>query len=231
MEASHMSIAETIKQARERMSLTQEDLAEKLEVSRQAVSKWELGTSVPSAENLKALEEVLGVSFSKERAVPKTRPDRKTPALALIGLLAGLVLAALFVGVYLAVRSEHIHEPLPMEPSAPVVTCAAFFDENAMPLRPDQGDGWNLFAPGEKVLMIVRFQGAVDAVSLFLTPTGTETFDLRQQLAVQSVDDGRDFALFALDVPEDMMGHLDIVLESGGTKSVAETLNVAANLE
>lgn len=225
-----MSIAETIKQARERLGLTQEDLAEKLEVSRQAVSKWELGTSAPSAENLKILEEVLGVNFSKGD-VPKTRPDRRMSTLAFIALLAGLVLAAaLSIGFYLAVRSEHVHAPVPMEPSAPVVTCAAFFDGDAMPLRPDQGDGWNLFAPGEKVLMIVRFQGPADAVSLFLTPTGTETFDLRQQLAVQAVDDGRDFAIFALDIPEDLMGHLDIVLESGGTKSVAETLNVAADM-
>ena len=48
-----MSIAETIKQVREARGLTQEDLAEKCEVSRQAVSKWELGASAPTPENLK----------------------------------------------------------------------------------------------------------------------------------------------------------------------------------
>jgi len=226
-----MNIAEMIKQARERLGLTQEDLAEKLEVSRQAVSKWELGTSVPSPENLKILEGVLSVSFPRGD-VPKTQPNRKITALALIGLVAGLVLAAvLSIGVYLAVRSGHVHEPVPMEPLAPAVVCIAFFDGNARPLQPDQGDGWNIFPVGETVLMVVRFQGSVDAVSLFLTPTGTETFDQREQLAVQAVYDGRDFALFSLDIPEDMMGHLDIMLESGGTQTVAETLNVAAGMD
>jgi len=226
-----MNIAEIIKQARERLGLTQEDLAEKLEVSRQAVSKWELGTSVPSPENLRVLEKVLSVSFPRGD-VPKTQPGRKITVLALIGLLAGLALAAvLFIGICLAVRSEHVHAPAPMEPSAPAVTCIAFFDENARPLQPDQGDGWNIFPVGENVLMVVRFQGDVNAVSLFLTPTGTETFDQREQLAVQAVYDGRDFALFALDIPEDMMGHMDIMLESGGTQTVAETLNVAASMD
>lgn len=58
-----MNISDIIRQAREELGLTQEDLAERLEVSRQAVSKWELGASVPSPENLALLEEVLGVSF------------------------------------------------------------------------------------------------------------------------------------------------------------------------
>ncbi len=35
-----MNIADTIRQSREARGLTQEDLAERLEVSRQAVSKW-----------------------------------------------------------------------------------------------------------------------------------------------------------------------------------------------
>ena len=79
-----MNISDIIKQAREEMKLTQEDLAERLEVSRQAVSKWELGASVPSPENLKLLEEVLGAAFPapeaeviSEETVPGAPP--KTP--------------------------------------------------------------------------------------------------------------------------------------------------------
>lgn len=67
-----MNISEIIKQAREELGMTQEDLAERLEVSRQAVSKWELGASVPSPENLRLLEELLGVEFpAPEEAAPK----------------------------------------------------------------------------------------------------------------------------------------------------------------
>lgn len=74
-----MNIADTIRQARERLGLTQEDLAEKCEVSRQAVSKWELGVSVPTLENLKILEEVLEVTFETERAEEAPPSGHKPP--------------------------------------------------------------------------------------------------------------------------------------------------------
>lgn len=40
-----MSFAENLKQLRKERQLSQEELAEMLDVSRQAVSKWELGVS------------------------------------------------------------------------------------------------------------------------------------------------------------------------------------------
>ena len=44
--------------------MTQEFVAESLGVSRQTVSKWENGLSVPDAEQLRDLAAVLGVSVS-----------------------------------------------------------------------------------------------------------------------------------------------------------------------
>lgn len=41
-----MSFAERLKQIRKEKGLSQEDLAELLDVSRQAVSKWEQGVSL-----------------------------------------------------------------------------------------------------------------------------------------------------------------------------------------
>lgn len=43
--------------------LTQEELAEKLDVSRQTLSKWETGESVPDIDKCKKLAEVFGVSL------------------------------------------------------------------------------------------------------------------------------------------------------------------------
>ena len=57
------NIAETIKQARETLNMTQEDLAEKCEVSRQAVSKWERGESSPDTDNLIALARLYNISL------------------------------------------------------------------------------------------------------------------------------------------------------------------------
>ncbi|MEE0636314.1 MULTISPECIES: helix-turn-helix domain-containing protein [Adlercreutzia] len=46
---------------RRRCGMTQEFVAHELGVSRQAVSKWEKGTSDPSTHNLIALAELYGV--------------------------------------------------------------------------------------------------------------------------------------------------------------------------
>ena len=246
-----MNLSDSIRQARESLGLTQEDLAERLEVSRQAVSKWELGASVPSPENLRLLEEALGVSFPPpEEAAPRTAaaseegPEaaEKAPfwngrrvVLLILGTL--VLLALLSIGIITALmRETHTDVPRRQEPC---LTGVSFFDEDAAPLRPDLGDGWYCFAPNRKVLVAVEFQNGwdadagmaagVDAVSLFLTPSGTETFDLRQQVGVQAVADGTHLAFFALHIPQGLSGHLDIVLESGGVQTVADTLNIMAD--
>ena len=50
-----MILHQKLKYLRKRMGLSQLELAEKMQVSRQAVSGWEAGTSRPSIENVKSL--------------------------------------------------------------------------------------------------------------------------------------------------------------------------------
>ena len=57
-----MEISEKILQLRKANNLTQEELAEKLNVSRQSVSKWESGQTIPELEKLIALSEVFQVT-------------------------------------------------------------------------------------------------------------------------------------------------------------------------
>lgn len=47
---------------RKRHGLTQSNVAEKLNVSRQAISRWESGVASPTIENLKGLSSLYGVS-------------------------------------------------------------------------------------------------------------------------------------------------------------------------
>lgn len=56
-------IGEKIKSKRKELNLTQEYLAKELNISRQAVSKWEKGISEPSMENLVKLSEIFGVDI------------------------------------------------------------------------------------------------------------------------------------------------------------------------
>ena len=56
------SLGELLKAYRTDCKMTQEFVAESLGVSRQAISKWENGTSDPSTSNLLALAKLYGVS-------------------------------------------------------------------------------------------------------------------------------------------------------------------------
>ena len=47
-----MTFAEKLKSLRKQASMSQEQLAEKLGVSRQAVTKWETDTGIPDIENM-----------------------------------------------------------------------------------------------------------------------------------------------------------------------------------
>lgn len=58
-----MILGEKIKHYRKRENLSQESLAEKVGVSRQAVTKWESNKSSPSTENLIVIGKVLDVSI------------------------------------------------------------------------------------------------------------------------------------------------------------------------
>lgn len=58
-----MTLGKKIKEARKNCGLSQEQLAEKLAVSRSAVAKWESDNGLPDVENLKSLAVLLNVSI------------------------------------------------------------------------------------------------------------------------------------------------------------------------
>lgn len=58
-----MTLGEKLKSARKSAGLTQEQLAEKLLVSRQAITKWEADKGMPDIENLKQLSKLLNISI------------------------------------------------------------------------------------------------------------------------------------------------------------------------
>ena len=55
------SLSEMLRENRTRCKMTQEFVAESIGVSRQAVSKWENGTSEPNTSNLMALARLYGI--------------------------------------------------------------------------------------------------------------------------------------------------------------------------
>ena len=114
-----MELYEKLMQARKTAGLTQADVAARLDVSRQAVSRWESGQSKPSTEKLLALGALYGVSIdgllnaenaeqpvskedsnlSEAKITETAAPEKRRPRAWLKYAAAGLcgVIVALFV--------------------------------------------------------------------------------------------------------------------------------------
>ena len=58
-----MNLSEHLEDLRKQHDLTQDQLAEKLTVTRQAISRWERGLAYPTVDNLKALSQLYQVSL------------------------------------------------------------------------------------------------------------------------------------------------------------------------
>lgn len=96
-----MDFKERIFQARKAKGFSQEDLAELVGVSRQAVSKWETGEAMPDTEKLIALcsaldldMEYLAMGKEPSPPAPKTKTPRKwiTVLLVVVCFVAGLLI-------------------------------------------------------------------------------------------------------------------------------------------
>ena len=68
-------IGDNIKFYRKKNQLTQDDIAEACNVTRQAVSKWENGESLPTVDNLYALSRLLHTSVDDILIGEKERDD------------------------------------------------------------------------------------------------------------------------------------------------------------
>ena len=60
-----MNLHETIYQLRTARNMSQLELAEALDVSRQSISKWETGTAVPELDKLVRLSDVFGITLDE----------------------------------------------------------------------------------------------------------------------------------------------------------------------
>lgn len=127
-----MKFSEKIIQARKAKALTQEDLAEAVGVSRQAVSKWETGEAKPDLEKLMGICKVLDLSMDylcldKEPVVtvePAAEPAKNNGMRYLIvGVCIGLV-AAILVGLLAMALAGGNGEPTQQPPESSTVTTA-----------------------------------------------------------------------------------------------------------
>jgi len=74
-EMLNMKLAEKIYQERRKLGLSQEQFAEQMDISRQAVSKWESGQSMPDLDKIVVMSQIFGVStdylLKEEETIPE----------------------------------------------------------------------------------------------------------------------------------------------------------------
>lgn len=114
-----MTLGEKIYKLRTEQSMTQEQLAEKVGVSRQSVSKWETDSAVPDIEKLKLLTEILGVSITellgmeceeenpeneKERTEYYKKEVKKWKRYSIVSIAISIILLAACAGGILYVK-------------------------------------------------------------------------------------------------------------------------------
>ena len=113
-----MAFSQKLQEYRKAEKLSQEDLAHRLGVSRQSVSKWEQGLSFPETEKLIELSSLMNVSIDvllKEEASPEEAATIRNHAVRrrwLIPVLIGLLIAAAVTIVVIAGRLDTLSNTL-----------------------------------------------------------------------------------------------------------------------
>jgi len=111
-------IGEIIKQRREELGLSQEELAERLNVSRQSVSKWETGLAAPSRRNMEDLARALGFELrpelvtEEELAAAEDASVRQNARAWKIAAAVLAICACVFGGLWLSERAKPAAEPI-----------------------------------------------------------------------------------------------------------------------
>lgn len=108
-EVIRLDLKEIIFEKRNQLNLSQEQLAEKLNVARQTISKWETGSTLPDIESLKRLAEILNFSIDDALGINIEKDDESDDNFEwliiggfVIGNALGLVFNNLILGYVFA---------------------------------------------------------------------------------------------------------------------------------
>lgn len=90
-----MDLSEKLQKLRKENNLTQEDLAQKLFVSRTAISKWETGRGMPSMESLQLISKYFDISLdlllSNEEIIDLAKNENKENIRKSFEFFAGII--------------------------------------------------------------------------------------------------------------------------------------------
>lgn len=112
-----MEFNEKLQHLRKQHNMTQEQLADKLYVSRAAVSKWESGKGYPNIESLKAISALFAISIDEllsgnellELAETENRSNLKRIYNIIGGIIDLLAVAFIFLPLYRKTQGDFIY--------------------------------------------------------------------------------------------------------------------------
>ena len=111
-----MELHEKLQQLRKQKGLTQEELAEKLYVSRTAISKWESGRGYPSIDSLKMIAQFFSVSIdallSGDEILNLAEEDQKQSNRSFCSLIFGLLDVSTAMLLFLPFFAQRGSEPI-----------------------------------------------------------------------------------------------------------------------
>ncbi len=82
-----MEISKMIRDARTEKGMTQQELADRVYVTRQTISKWELGKSVPDEASLTLLFQCLDIDRSERKIMKKLANNKQTIFLIILAVM------------------------------------------------------------------------------------------------------------------------------------------------
>lgn len=179
-----MSLGEQLKQAREKKNFSQEELADYLGVSRQAVSKWENNLAVPQGHNMDVLQKVLELELSPKQEITSERsePKKKWRGFVAAGWIVSILAAALLGRVFSdQLRAQDVYDSedtqkLPGDTTVteedPLDLCSIrFYDEEQNEVLAEKD--WYNTAVIDSILL--QWTGTAESIQVYYLPSTEDT--------------------------------------------------------
>lgn len=224
-----MTLGNQIRQARENQNLSQEELALKMGVSRQAVSKWENNSAIPQGLNREMLSQILEFDFT----VPEEIPDKKrSKGIMWLGWWFAVILLCVCAGLGLQFLSLKKNMPLDNTGQeaaddasmASAIRRVEFYDKDQNIVN----DVALWYNAAEIESILIQWEGGTPgSIKVFYTPGGTETQEQTELLMTKSIPDGDMVALLSGDALANItQGHVYFELDFGATTVVSDLYNM-----
>ena len=220
-----MTLGEQIKKAREQKNISQEELADRLSVSRQAVSKWENDLSVPHGVNRDMLAQELELELATN-----SEASKRYRAAMYTGWIVAAVLLVFVIALCVQVRQMHRwsdnEEKLTTEKETEEAAFrrVRFFDGQMNEVFNEA-----LWYDGAQIkwILVQWTGGGANSIKMLYTPSGSDTLDQTELLLIKSIPDGDQVILLSAEsMKKVVQGHVFFQLDFGEHAITSETYNV-----